>query len=57
MASSTPSPGPLSPQFRIPRLPTGSHTPFPGDHPTPVAQSTLATPPASPERVAAATDA
>jgi len=57
MASSPPSPGPLSPEFRIPRLPTGSHTPSPGGHPTPVAHTALATPPPSPGRVAVATDA
>jgi len=57
MASSPPSPGPLSPESRIPRLPTGSHTPSPGGHPTLVAHTTLATPPASPGRVAVATDA
>jgi len=57
MASSPSSPGPLSPEFRIPRLPTGSRTPSPGGHFTPAAHTTLATPPPSPERVAAASDA
>jgi len=57
MASSPPSPGPQSSEFRIPRLPTGLHTPSPGGHTTPVAHKTLATPPSSPGRVAVATDA
>jgi len=56
MASSQPSPGPLRPQFRIPLLPTGSHTPSPGGHPTPFAHMTLATPPRSPGSAAVATD-
>jgi len=57
MASPSPSPGFLSPEFRIPRLPTGTHTPSPGGHPTPVAHTTLVTPPQSPGRVAEATEA
>jgi len=52
-----PIPGPRSTEFRIPRLPTGTHTPSPGGHSTPVAHTTLATPPPSPGRVAEATDA
>jgi len=47
----------MSPEFRIPDLPTHSHTPSPGGHPTPVAHTTLAFPPPSPGRVAVATDA
>ena len=35
MASPPPSPGPLSPEFRIPRLPTGAHTPSDIGNPEP----------------------
>jgi len=57
IASSSRSPGLLSPDFRIPRLQTGSHILSPGVHPTPVARTTLATPRQSPGRIAVDTDA
>jgi len=57
MASSPPSPGPLSSESRIPRLPTGSHTPPPWRAPHPRRAHDAAIPPASPGRVAVAAEA